>query len=97
MNNSKISLSHCFTVDKDIRQIAPKANIHATIARTEMLIPIKTGKHGRKAYSFFKYELNAIANIINNTTYQLFVNSINFCHLLSKKINYFCKVNLIKT
>ena len=29
MNNSKISLSHCSTVDKDLCRVTPKADIHA--------------------------------------------------------------------
>lgn len=32
----------------------------------DKLIPIKIKKHGRRAYSFFKYGLNALAKVLNN-------------------------------
>lgn len=42
------------------------------------LIPIKIKKHGRKAYSLFKYGLNSLAKTINNNDLQAFFELAKF-------------------
>lgn len=44
----------------------------------DQLIPIKIKKHGRKAYSFFKYGLNQLAKVINNNDLEEFALLVKF-------------------
>jgi len=44
----------------------------------DSLVPIKIKKHGRRAYSYFKYGLNYIAKILNDNDIDEFKQCCNF-------------------
>jgi len=44
----------------------------------DSLVPIKIKKHGRRAYSYFKYGLNYLAKLLNNNDIDEFITCCKF-------------------